>query len=107
MYLQSYKIYSKFDHFLANSVQKGNQQLLNGPYPLEISCPSKWDGMLCWPPTMINTTVAIPCNASKIFVETLQETIETVQKESIPGEPFFPLIKLIDFCILIRCKDKE
>ena len=42
--------------------------------------------MLCWPPTMINTTVAIPCNASKIFVETLQETIETVQKELIPGE---------------------
>ena len=90
-----WKSKTDFSHFLANYVQKVNQQLLSGQYPLEISgnfqaisCSSKWDGMLCWPPTLLNTTVAIPCNASKIFVETLQETIETVQKELIPGEPF-------------------
>ena len=40
-----------------------------------LTCPRKWDEFFCWPTTLINTRVAIPCNASKIFVETVEKYI--------------------------------
>ena len=52
-------------------------------------CSTKWDQLLCWPPTRINSTVAIPCNASKIFLEIVVSSRANVVKEAIPGEIFY------------------
>jgi len=51
-------------------------------------CSTKWDQLLCWPPTRINSTVAIPCNASKIFLEIVVSSRANVVKEAIPGNAY-------------------
>lgn len=57
----------KSDHLMANS------------------CQHKWDHLLCWPPTQMETTVGIPCNASVSFVDIVTSSKPSISSDLIPG----------------------
>lgn len=59
--------YTESDHSMANS------------------CQHKWDHLLCWPPTEMETTVAIPCNASVSFVDIVTSSKPSISSDLIPG----------------------
>ena len=48
-------------------------------------CGRHWDHLLCWPLSKTNQTLAIPCNASRSFVEIIIASRPTIRTEEIPG----------------------
>ena len=61
-------------------------------------CPRKWDHFLCWPRIQGNKSVAIPCNASTVFMELVKTASKSTQERLIPGMHDSHIILILQWC---------